>query len=59
MICGWLGYSAKEWKRNERNDEEPGKVCEEEKAGSECWEDENEWERGRVKRMSGTGKEGK
>jgi hypothetical protein len=23
-------------KRNERNDEEPRKVCEEEKAGSEC-----------------------
>jgi hypothetical protein len=22
--------------RDERNDEEPGKVCEEEKAGSEC-----------------------
>jgi hypothetical protein len=21
---------------------EPGKVCEEEKAGSECWEDEND-----------------
>jgi hypothetical protein len=24
------------WKRNERNDEEPGKVYEEEKARSEC-----------------------
>jgi hypothetical protein len=26
----------------ERNDEEPGKICEEEKARSECWEDEND-----------------
>jgi hypothetical protein len=26
----------KEWKRNKRNDEEPGKVYEEEKAGSDC-----------------------
>jgi hypothetical protein len=32
----------KERKRNERNDEEPGKVCVEEKAISECWEDEND-----------------
>jgi hypothetical protein len=26
----------KEWKRNKRSDEEPGKVYEEEKAGSDC-----------------------
>jgi hypothetical protein len=30
-VCGRLGNSGKERKRNERNDEEPGKVCEEKK----------------------------
>jgi hypothetical protein len=40
-VCGRLGNCGKEWKRNERTAEEPGKVREEEKAVSECWEDEN------------------
>jgi hypothetical protein len=26
----------------ERNDEKPGKICKEEKARSECWEDESD-----------------
>jgi hypothetical protein len=54
--------------RDERNDEEPGKVCEEEKAGSECREDENygvqqekdrkneesewKWEESKIERVS-------
>jgi hypothetical protein len=35
-VCGRFGNCGRESKRNERNDEEAGKVCEEEKAGSEC-----------------------
>jgi hypothetical protein len=38
-ICGLLGNCGKAGKRN---DEEPGKVCEKEKPGSECREDEND-----------------
>jgi hypothetical protein len=41
IVCG-LDICGKEWKRKERNDEESGKVCEEEKAGRVFWKDEND-----------------
>jgi hypothetical protein len=41
-VCGRHGDCGKECERVERYDEEPGKVCEEKKVGSECGQDEND-----------------